>query len=99
VRDQRAGSTGGCRVDRRHRSIQISWILKKTSRFVVSHISRKTSEMWGTRRLVEGKELKRLLPNTHAVAPLLVCRLVEGKELKRLHWMKALCLSMRHEFG
>jgi alanine racemase len=47
VRDQRAGSTGGCGVDRRHRSIQISWILKKTSRFVVSHISRKTSEMPG----------------------------------------------------
>jgi len=26
--------------------------------FVVSHISRKTSEMWGTRRLVRGIELE-----------------------------------------
>jgi len=33
------------------------------------------SEMWGTRRLVE------------------------GKESKRLHWMKALCSSMKLEFG
>jgi hypothetical protein len=30
------------------------------SRFVVSHISRKTSEIWGTRWLVEGTEIKRL---------------------------------------
>jgi hypothetical protein len=29
-------------------------------RFVESHISRKTSEIWGTRPLLSGKSLKRL---------------------------------------
>src|SRR5258708_39384431 len=32
----------------------------KRLRFVVSHISPKTSEMWGTRRSAEGKGLKKL---------------------------------------
>ena len=31
-------------------------------RLAVSHISRKTSEMWGTRRLVAGREPKRVIP-------------------------------------
>jgi hypothetical protein len=29
---------------------------EKRSRFVVSHISRKTSEIWGTPRFVEGRK-------------------------------------------
>jgi hypothetical protein len=30
--------------------------VRKTLSFVVSHISRKTSEIWGTPRFLEGKE-------------------------------------------
>jgi hypothetical protein len=36
---------------------------EKRLRFVVSHISRKTSEIWGTPRFVEGRKTASLRPS------------------------------------
>jgi hypothetical protein len=60
----------GAPVDSLGRGYKLQRSLGKKSRFAVSHISRKTSEIWGTPRFVEGRKLqKRPLGYAHHFRP------------------------------